>query len=207
MRRFIALTAVLAFGSAQAQEGLGGYVGLGIDNLDYEDNMLLWFDVGDKVMSTKLVAGYRFNDTLAIEGTYSNSDDFSRNMSGFVPAFRDTATSGQVFAGNYNATFTGNYDVFSVRALAHAKYMVFGISFFKSDFKGTLSGVTDGADMPDIWAGNFSGSVSDGDNGYSIIIGAQWDIGNWAVRPEYEYFDVSSPSDASQFGVQFHYGF
>lgn len=200
MRRLIALTAVFACAPALAQEGLGGYVGIGISQIDYEDNVLLRFDVGDSAISPKLVAGYRFNDTLAFEANYSPGADFSSRDTYYnISVFSDG--NGGFGAGTVDATYTGEVDFFELRVLAHTEVMVFGLSYFTSDYKARLAGTST------LYPEGFDGRVSDSDDGYSIIIGAQWDLGKFGIRPEFEYFDVSSPADAYSVGVQLTYGF
>lgn len=204
MPRLIALIAMFACAPVLAQEYRGPYVGLGIANVDYEDNFLFWFDVGETATAPRLFGGFRFNEKLAFEAVYTDGADFSGRLSGTAPIFLDSNRNAA--GGPYTANYTGSFESIEVRVLAHTRYMLYGISYFSSDFKGRLVGST--APPPITGMSNdFVGVLNDSDTGYSIVIGAQFDIGNWAVRPEYEYYDVSSPSDATALSVLFSYKF
>ena len=196
MRRLLALGLVLAGGPALAQDGLGGYIGLGIGTLDYEDTIYN-LNYGDSASNLKFTGGYRFNETLAFEGYYGESDTFVKNMSGFTPLFLDQ--SRDIAGFNYNARLEGSFEVLEFRVQAHTKWVVLGLGYFMADLKGSIVGDSD--------FGPFDGTLNDSESGYSIIVGFQWDHNDWGIRAEYEYFDVSSPADATILGLGIHYGF
>ena len=83
MRRLTALLLALAGAPTFAQEVRGPYVGFGIDQIDYSAS-LYRVEMDDSAMSRKLVAGFRFRETLAFEAHYAESDDFVANESGYV---------------------------------------------------------------------------------------------------------------------------
>ena len=196
MRRLLALAVLLISAPTLAQEQRGGYIGLGIGKIDYEDNYH-FIDFSDSGSNVKFIGGFRFNETLAFEGYYGKSGSLSANRTGIRNFFDE---SGTLHGPTYDATFKPEFEVIEFRVLAHAKYMVFGAGFFMSDLTGSVTGSTPNG-------GPIRGSLKDEDNGYSIIIGAQFDVRNLGVRIEYEYFDVSSPADATIFGVGLNYRF
>jgi hypothetical protein len=204
MRPLIALILTLISVPTFAQNDYHGpYVGLGIAQIDYETNFLLWFDVDEADVVPRLIAGFRFSDKFAFEAVYNARADFTDRMAGNVPIFLDS--NGDAAGGAYTANYTGNFESVEIRVLAHAgNKMVFGVGLFSSSFKGQLIGSTPPISPYD---GSFEGRRSDDDNGYVLIIGAQIDVGNWGIRPAYEYFGVSSPADATSLSVQFTYGF
>lgn len=202
MRRSILLLALLASAPVLSQEARGPYVGLGIAQMNYKTSFLIWFDVDEVETVPRLFAGFRPNEKMAFEAVYTGKADYAARMSGHVPNFLDS--NGNVGGGNYVANYTGSFDSLELRILAHAGNFVFGTGIFSSDFSGRLIGST-----PPIgpYDGNFEGRIDDSDTGFMLIIGGQFDIGNWGIRPEYEYFDAASPGSASSLGVQFSYRF
>jgi hypothetical protein len=86
MRHFAALLLTLASVPTFGQELRGPYIGLGIDQIDYSST-LYRIEMDDTAMSHKLVAGFRFKDTLAFEAHYAESDEFVSNASGYVVPF------------------------------------------------------------------------------------------------------------------------
>jgi opacity protein-like surface antigen len=210
MRRLLILSLVLAVTPALAQEGLGPYIGVGLGQLDYEDGFRSRLDYGDTVSTTSLRGGYRFNDTLAFEGIYGTSGTFGVDFNGSFPNF--SADGGITVGGPTVARLSGDLDYIELRVLAHAGHVVFGLGSFSVDISGEMTGVTqfDGSALnpPQLPGSSFKTSLADSENGYTILIGAQWEIGEkWGIRAEYEYFDLSSPADATILGVSMQYGF
>jgi opacity protein-like surface antigen len=204
MRRLIALFVIFACTPALAQDDRGPYVGLGIAQVTHDNNFMIWFDVSETATAPRLVAGFRFNEKLAFEAVYADSADFSASLSGSAPNFLDSNSN--VAGGNYTAKYTGSLETAEIRVLAHAGYWVFGAGLFWSDLTDRLIGSTAPPPLPE-FSNDFEGRHIDSDTGYALIIGAQFDIGNWGIRPEYEYYDVSGPSDVSSFAANFTYRF
>lgn len=196
MRRFSALLLALAGASAFGQEVRGPYVGIGIDQVDYSAT-LYRIDMDDKAMAQRLVAGFRFNDTLAVEATYAESDEFVDNFSGYVTPF--TSQIG-VIGFNTTAQITGTFDSFGVRALAHQGHWVLGVGYFSADAEFDIRGTSE-------QGGDFAGRSEASDSGFSIIIGLQWDVGHFGIRAEYNYYDLEADADGSSLGAGMHYRF
>ena len=196
MRRFSALLLALASVSAFGQEIRGPYVGIGVDQIDYSAT-LYRIDMDDKAMSQKLIAGFRFKETFAVEVTFGQSDEFVGDFSGFVPPF--TSPIGEI-GFNTNARITGTFDSFDVRALAHQGHWVLGVGYFSADAEFDIRGTSD-------LDGDFAGGAQNSDSGFSLIIGLQWDVGNFGIRAEYDYYDLEAGADGSSLGAGMHYRF
>jgi hypothetical protein len=188
----LALVSLPSFGQGELR---GAYIGLGIDQIDYSATFYR-IDMDDTAMSKKLIAGFRFKDTLAFEAHYAESDEFVTNASGFVVPF--TSPIGPI-GGNTTARFAGTFDSFEVRALTHQGVWVLGIGYFSADAEFSLNGTSQ--------FGPFAGGAENSDSGYSLIIGGQWDIGDWGIRAEYEYYDLEADADAFSLGVGMQYRF
>jgi predicted porin len=202
MRRFSALILALATVPAFGQELRGPYIGLGIDQIDYSDTIYR-IDMDDTAMSQKLIAGFRFNDTLAFEAHYAESDEFVTNASGWVQPF--TSPIGPI-GGPTTARFAGTFDSYEVRALAHQGAWVLGVGYFSADSAFTLNGTSDWSEFGG-GLETFAGGAENSDSGFSIIIGGQWDIGDWGIRAEYSYYDLEANADAFSLGVGMQYRF
>jgi hypothetical protein len=201
MRRILALLLALAsFPSFGQDDVRGPYVGFGIDQIDYSVAFYR-IDMDDTAMSKKLIAGFRFKETLAFEAHYAESDEFVDDFSGFVPPF--TSPIGPI-GGNTTARVAGTFDSFEVRALTHQGSSVLGIGYFSADAEFTVNGTSDVSSQI---SGPFSGGAENSDSGYSLIIGGQWDIGDFGIRAEYEYYDLEADADAFSLGVGMQYRF
>ena len=181
---------------AFSQEELRGpYVGFGIDQIDYSSTIYR-IGMDDKAMSQKLIAGFRFKETLAFEAHYAESDEFVANESGFIPPW--TSPIGPI-GFDTTARFVGTFDSFEVRALVHQGVWILGIGYFSADAEFDLSGTSG--------FGPFAGRSEASDSGFSLIIGLQWDIGDWGIRTEYSYYDLEADADGSSLGVGMQYRF
>ena len=198
MRRLLALSLILVTTAALGQEERGGYVGVGIGQLDYEDAGYR-IDFSDTTTITKIYSGFRFSEKFAVEGYFSGSADIDSNVAGaiggIVPNEGGPGFGGGVFTGN----FSGDFDVLEVRVIAHTRRAYFALGLFSSDFEAVFSGNS--------VLGPFRTSISDSEGGYTLAIGLQWDLDNISIRGEYEYFDMSSPADATIIGASAHYRF
>jgi len=195
MRRVSVLLLALASVPTFGQEIRGPYVGFGIDQIDYSSTTYR-IEMDDKAMSQKFIAGFRFKETLAFEVHYAQSDEFVANESGFVPPF--TSPIGPI-GFDTTARFVGTFDSFEIRALAHQGHWVLGVGYFSADAEFDFSGTSG--------FGPFAGRSENSDSGFSIIIGLQWDIGNWGIRTEYSYYDLEADADGSSLGVGMQYRF
>jgi hypothetical protein len=173
----------------------GPYIGFGFDQIDYSATIYR-IDMDDAAMSKKLVAGFRFKDTLAFEAHMAESDEFVTNVAGPVVPF--TSPIGPI-GGYTTARFAGSFDSVEIRALTHQGAWVLGIGYFSADAEFDLSGTSD--------FGAFAGRSESSDSGFSLIIGGQWDIGDWGIRAEYSYFDLEAEADAFALGVGMQYRF
>lgn len=206
MRRLFALVAVLACAPALAQETPGPYVGLGYGQIEFKDSLLIWFDISETDTTPSLIAGYRFSDKLAFEAKYAETAEFRGHLSAKgVPTFLDHR--GGISGGDIEADVTGDFDVVELSVLAHAgSHLVLGFALAFTDYTAEIAGIGD-YDPETPGMDPFNGGIENSDNSFAIIIGAQFDFGKWGIRPEYEYYDLSSPATASSLSVQFHYGF
>ena len=195
MRRISALLLALASLPTFGQELRGPYIGFGIDQIDYSSTNYR-IEMDDKAMSQKLIAGFRFKDTLAFEAHYAESDEFVGTFSGYVTPF--TSPIGPI-GFDTTARMVGTFDSFEVRVLTHQGAWVLGIGYFSSDAEFDLSGSSA--------FGPFVGRSESSDSGFSVIIGGQWDIGNWGIRAEYSYYDLEADADGSTLGVGMQYRF
>jgi Outer membrane protein beta-barrel domain len=197
MRCLLALLLTLASAQTIAQEARGPYIGFGIDQINYS-NSIYRIDYDDSIMSEKLTAGFRFHDSLSLEATYSPGNDFSVTETGTIfPPF--TSPIGPI-GGDVTAHFDGSMDIFQARAISHQGHVLLGIGFFATDTDLSLSGTSASY-------GPFGTAVQESDSGYLIFLGLHWDIGQWAVRGEYSYYDMENEADASSFGTGFLYRF
>ncbi len=196
MRRIPALLLALASFASFGQEELRGpYVGFGIDQIDYASTIYR-IEMDERAMSQKLIAGFRFKDTLAFEAHYAESDEFVANESGFVIPW--TSPIGPI-GFDTTARFVGTFDSFEVRALTHQGVWVLGVGYFSADAEFDLSGTSG--------FGPFAGRSEASDSGFSVIIGLQWDIGDWGIRAEYSYYDLEANADGASVGVGMQYRF
>jgi len=200
MRRLAALLLALASGQTLAQEEVRGpYVGLGFDQIEYSMTIHR-LDFDENLTSPKLVAGFRFRESFAFEGSYSQSN-MDSDLSGDVfPPF--TSPIGPI-GGPTTAHLEGNVDILQARVISHQGHVVLGAGFFAVDSDQNLTGTSAYGPIAD--------SVQERESGLSILLGVQWDVGNWGIRGEYVYFDTDGNQDIdveiSTLGVGFHYQF
>ena len=196
MRRLSALLLALASGQTLAQEEVRGpYVGLGYDVIDYSYTIHR-LDFDETLETPKLVAGFRFRESLSFEGSYSQSNMESDLSGNVVPGF--TSPIGPI-SGPTTARLEGNVDILQARVISHQGHVLLGAGFFAVDSDQTLTGTSN--------LGPFTGTNQERESGLSIFLGLQWDLGAWGVRGEYSYFDMDGEVDISTFGAGFHYRF
>jgi hypothetical protein len=190
MRRLLALTLVLASstGFAQSEFQTGPYVGVGLGKVHYESRVFSVLTFEDDSIGPRVYGGFRFSETFAFEGFYSQAKDMTWVRSGNAP-----------LVGPYTANLSGDFDIVELRVLAYAGRVLFGIGYFDSNF--TVRGnVTTGL-------GTSPGARSDDDNGLTYLFGGEWPLNDWAIRAEFEYIDTEARVDAWQFGAGAHFKF
>lgn len=199
MRRLSALLLALASGQTFAQEARGPYIGLGYDQIDYSYTIHR-LDFDETLSTPKLVAGFRFRESLSFEGSYSQSNMDSDLSGNVVPGF--TSPIGPI-GGPTVAHLEGNVDILQARVISHQGHVLLGAGFFAVDSDQTLTGTSN--------YGPFTGTNQERESGLSIFLGLQWDVGNWGIRGEYSYFDTDGNQtidlEISTFGAGFHYRF
>jgi hypothetical protein len=136
MRRLPLLLLALASVPTSGQEVRGPYIGFGIDQIDYSAPIYR-VELDDTAMSQKLVGGFRFNETLAVEAHYAESDEFVETFSGYVLPF--TSPIGPI-GFDTTAQFVGTFDSVEIRALAHQGVWVLGVGYFSADADFDLNG-------------------------------------------------------------------
>jgi opacity protein-like surface antigen len=105
--------------------------------------------------------------------------------------------------GPTTARLEGNVDILQARVMSYQGHFLIGAGFFAVDSDQNLTGSST--------YGPFADTVQERESGLSIILGLQWDVGNWGIRGEYAYFDTDGNQDIdleiSTFGVGFLYQF
>ena len=164
--------------SASAQLDSGYYLGASLGKLDYGDNAF-GRSISDSTNFNRIYGGFRFDDIWALEANYGQSGLLEWRESAFLPG-----------TGTYSADVAANWDIFQVRGIAHLKKFYGGVAYWRAniDFDVLLT---------DPVSGRSIFSTSDDDTGYSFIVGGEWELDEWAIRGEYEYFDTDSGVDIS----------
>jgi hypothetical protein len=188
MRVLTAISMLMVCTVGLAQEESGPYIAFGIGQLDYEEDAF-GLTLDDTTLSYKIYGGYRFDETWAFEAYYGQTDDLEWTDAGNLPGL-----------GTYSARLAGDYDIVSLRGLAHFGWFVVGIGYWDADLSASLTGTSD-------FTGPFAESASGSDSGASLIAGGEWDLGGWAIRAEFEYFDTESTVDAYNLGIGVQFGF
>jgi len=191
MRRLLTLSLVLASTTCFAQRDFdtGPYVGFGFGQLDFEA-LTVGFNFEDTGINQRVYGGIRFSDTFAFEASYAMTNDLKWSGSGT-----------QLPYGRYTAQITGDHDILSVRFLAYATKVFFGIGYFDSNFDTRTRGT-----FPDfVLNPEFDRLTADSDNGLTYLFGGEWPIDSWAIRGEVEWIDTEASVSAWNIGVGAHY--
>jgi hypothetical protein len=183
----VPLLALAAIHGAEAQPE-HAYYGVALGNFDYEERDFSGNDlIVDQVSSYRLMVGYQFMEHLAVEGGY-----------GQTGTIRDTFTVPVFPAGTANLSFTGDFQILTIRLLGVfsfdngvSLYGGLGYSDMKLDF-----GLTDGVT-------SISNDETTNEPGYYAGVGYDWD--RVAVRLGYEKFDFEGDVDVTETSLSFFY--
>jgi len=189
MRIVVAIATCMLCGSAAlAQDVTGPYVGFGIGQFDYQEDVFEYqFD--DTTSQYKVYGGYRLNDTLAFEASFGETGDL------------EWSESGDLFpSGSYNVSLSSDFEFFEVRVLAHVGKFLAGYGYWDADFTGRIRGTSS-------LTGDFDISGSESDSGSALILGGQWDLAKVGLRAEFEYYDTDASVDVYSIGVGVHFRF
>lgn len=171
----MAVCSVPAMADAGAYLGVGiGDAGFEVDGIDGGEGSSVDLDGSDT--GVKIFGGYMFNDYIGVEVGYydfGNADD-NFSFDGFTPGGGTTVLDGEIEA---------EVTAFSLQAIGSVP--VGPISVF-----GKVGIISYDADVS-VRVDGF-GSASAGDEGEELAygVGAAWNIGNFAIRGEYEIFDI-----------------
>ena len=194
MRCLMFVALALFSSSLFAQEERGPYVGVRLGQLDYGDTVRNLIEFSDTTTSLALSGGFWLNRVVAVEGIVGLSSDIDTIRSGSVGNFR--ADNGVYVGGAFQARVVGEVDYTEIRIVASARHFVIGIGLFNMDVSGTMAGTSEfqADSIPQAPDAVFSNSIAHTANGYSLLLGVQWNIQErWSVRAEYEHFDLSRP--------------
>ncbi|HEY7671666.1 MAG TPA: porin family protein [Gammaproteobacteria bacterium] len=105
MRAVLVIAAIGFWGTSLAQEIMpSGYVGFGVGTFEYEEDGV---DFSESSTAYKLYGGYRFNDTWAFEGSYSDLDTLEDSAPGLVIGIDDIAVLAVRGLGHFGPAFVG----------------------------------------------------------------------------------------------------
>jgi hypothetical protein len=177
IRKALVCCLVLWSTGASAQDKVGAYVGGSFGQFFYQEEGVGDPLIDDTAPSLKVYGGYRFNEILAVEGAYGQTDEMS--------AYRREPLSPRTDA---SLTVRAEYELLEVRGLAHVKSFFAGIGYWAANPNGHRDAATF---SPGGSAGPSSSvPVSDTDSGVSLVLGGQWDLGDVGVRIEVEAYDM-----------------
>jgi opacity protein-like surface antigen len=167
------------------------YLGAGIANFDYEENILGLATFSDSATGVKLYGGYRFSDRWAFEAAYEQTDTVEQSFSASIPGI-----------GTVGARIGAEFDLITLRGIGHipvswGSFFV-GAGYFDGE-GDAFAEVDDGTTVVQV-----NDTVSD--DGLTAILGLQWDFSSLSLRVEYEWWDLED-ADATQIGVGLHYRF
>jgi len=156
----------------EAQESSGGYMGFAIGSFDYEETYE-GLTFADTTSAYRLLAGYRFNDSFALEGGWGTTSDIE-----------DSYTQ-----GNLTLNVQADYEILTLRALGMiplSKASLFGgVGYYDADLtaSATLTGV-----------GQFD--LEGSSDGATLVGGVQFEFERVSIRGEYEWFDTDDGIEA-----------
>jgi hypothetical protein len=195
MRSLVFVLLMFLSSAALAQQSV--YLGLGLGNFSYSENVDLVLGTVSETTSSKwLFGGFEFNDHFAIEISYGKTDDISDSNTATVPGY-----------GEVTETLLTDFTITGLSAVGQIPFewgaLLGGLGYFSSDsgYFGTAS-----ADC----CGTVSGGGSISDNGLMALLGVEWRFGRfgtrYGVRLEYDWWDMGGV-DATSLGLGFSYGF
>lgn len=189
------LLPLLIAAPARAQEDI--YIGVGIGQIEYSHN------TGDPVLgkisegaaSYKIFGGFGFNEHLALEISYGDTDSIDYRASGNVPPF-----------GNVTDDVEIEFTTSALRAMGQLPLdwgiLVGGLGYYSADRKFT-----------EVLVAECCGTLRNGgtirEDGLTALLGIEWRFGRFGtstgIRLEYEWLDASSNIDLSTFGLGISY--
>ncbi len=113
------LLAVLLLWTAQLDSGY--YLGVGIGQLDYQDDGF-GLDIDESTNASKLYGGFRFDDTWALEASYGEFGDIDWSLSAFDPN-----------VGTLSVDLTAGWSLLEVRGIAHIRAFYVGAGYWDAD--------------------------------------------------------------------------
>ncbi|WP_116364650.1 outer membrane beta-barrel protein [Parahaliea mediterranea] len=186
MKTRMTLAAALAAGlalPAQADDTgfyIGGSVGQAYTEAEARDIIENSdYDLDDDDFGYKVFAGWQFLSILGVEAGYVDFGEVEGDS---------TFSRARVATDAWDAFLVGNLPLGFIDLFAKV-----GVVYADTDFRIEQGGVS------------FSDSDSSTDPAYGI--GADLELGNFAIRGEWEYFDVDNLDDLSMFSVGLTYQF
>jgi hypothetical protein len=196
LRHFPILLGLLVSPLSYAQDAI--YVGVGVYQFDYEENIpnVVISGISDTSSAYKLFGGFQFNDYLAMEIGFGQSGDLTYNVVRNVPGFGET-----------NYSLMSDFKISSLKAMGLLPMewgvLLAGLGTFRADNDFREDILTE-------CCGLLSGDGSFTDTGLTASFGVEWRFGRfgtiYGVRLEYEWWDMDD-IDTSQVGFAFSYGF
>jgi hypothetical protein len=180
----LALLAIAAASAAEAQSG-SAYYGLSIGEFDYDEGE---GSFADSVNSYRLMISYLFNDHLAVEGGYAETN-----------TLRDVQTFVHPVLGPLDVAFESDFKILTVRLLGVLPFDN-GISLLGGfGYADAKQDITIDAGV----LGQQSGDVDE--NAPAYYVAAQYDWDRAAVRLGYEKYDFDGGLDVIETSITFFY--
>ena len=196
MRLAAALVTILAIAPLHAHAQGGGYIGLSVGQVNYEEDLSAFspgYTFDESSTSLSLYGGYRFTSgTWGIEAGYRDVDTLEYSESVAVPGF-----------GDVTAGIGTDIESLEVRIMGYAAVgrgsFIYGAGYAEWDFTSFVS-----LSAPGVGSERFE--ESDSDSGAMGIIGYQLELDSVDIRFAYEIWDVDN-GDASAYSVGIAYRF
>jgi opacity protein-like surface antigen len=190
MKYLICLGLSLAFvEAAAAQDRSGPYMGVSVGSFSYEEDVdELGLGIDDSTNTYRLIGGYRFSESFALEGGWGRTGDIEESFTEDFPPF-----------GPLTFDVGAEFEVLTVRGLGFIPFervsLLGGIGYYDADIEVT-------AGVP----GFGSGSEEASEDGATLIGGLEFNLDRVDVRTELEWFDVDD-GEAWDLSVGVLFGF
>lgn len=190
MKHLICLGLSLAFvQAANAQDRSGPYMGVSVGSFSYEEDVdELGLGIDDSTNTYRLMGGYRFSESFALEGGWGRTGDIKESFSEPFPPF-----------GILTFDIGAEFEVLTVRGLGFIPFervsLLGGIGYYDADIDVTVS-------VPGF------GSETEGtsEDGATLIGGLEFNLERVDIRAELEWFDVDdAEASGINVGVLFHF--
>ena len=176
MKYLICLGLSLAFvQAAAAQDRSGPYMGVSVGSFSYEEDVdELGLAIDDSTSTYRLLGGYRFSESFALEGGWGRTGDIKESFSEPFPPF-----------GTITFDVAAEFEVLTVRGLGFIPFekvsLLGGIGYYDADIDVTVS-------VPGF------GSETEGasEDGATLIGGLEFNLERFDIRTELEWFDVDN---------------